>query len=276
MTTSSGEVGPNDGDTEREAAILRLIRTAYESPGVVTRYASVGLWPSEETLVLDYFADDARVLDLGCGAGRTTVALAEIGLSVFGIDISELMIEVAREQARQAGVDDLTEFAVMDARRLEGVPDGSFDAALYSYNGLELVPGIAGKRRVLSEVHRVLRPGGRFVFCTHSLLALNRHAPMRLWAFARFLLGQVGLPVRERELGERFIDDELEEARYLQILLPGTMRRLLRAAGFRVLHYNTRKRIERRRPPSAWSVLADGERFFVAERTGEVHESADT
>ena len=153
---------------------------------------------------------------------------------------------------------------------------GGFGAALYSYNGLELVPGIARKRRVLSEVHRVLRPGGRFVFCTHSLLALNRHAPMRLWAFARFLLGQLGLPVRERELGERFIDDELEEARYLQILLPGTLRRMLRAAGFRVLHFNTRTRIEKRRPPSPRSVLADGERFFVAERTGEVPESADT
>jgi len=276
VTASSGDAPAGDGHTEREMAILRLIRTAYESPDVVTRYASVGLWPSEETLVLDYFADNARVLDLGCGAGRTTVALAEIGLLVFGIDISELMIDVAREQARQLGVEDLTEFAVMDARKLEGVSDGSFDAALYSYNGLELVPGIAGKRSVLAEVHRVLRPGGRFVFCTHSLLALNRHVPMRLRAFARFLLGQLGLPMRERELGERFIDDELEEARYLQILLPGTLRRMLRAAGFRVLHYNTRTRIETRRPPSVCSVFADSERFFVAEKAGDVPDPADT
>jgi len=80
---------------ERSAAIINLIRSAYEKPEVVSRYASVGLWPSEEILVLDYFADDARVLDLGCGAGRTTVALAEIGLPAVGIDISELMIEVA-------------------------------------------------------------------------------------------------------------------------------------------------------------------------------------
>ena len=98
---------------------------------------------------------------------------------------------------------------------------------------------------------------------------------MRLRACACFLLGQVGLPMRERELGERFIDDELEEARYLQILLPGTLRRMLRAAGFRVLHYNTRTRIEKRRPPSVWSVFADGERFFVAEKTGDVPDPAD-
>jgi ubiquinone/menaquinone biosynthesis C-methylase UbiE len=254
---------------ERSAAIINLIRSAYEKPEVVSRYASVGLWPSEEILVLDYFADDARVLDLGCGAGRTTVALAEIGLPAVGIDISELMIEVASEQASQLAVDDLAEFAVMDARKLEGFADSSFDAALYSYNGLELVPGIAGKRRVLAEVHRVLRPGGRFVFCTHSLLALNRHAPMRLRAFARFLLGQCGLPVRERELGERFLDDAFEEAKYLQVLPPGSWRRMLRAAGFEVLYCNTRHRIEKRQPPRRWSAFADGERFFVAEKTEE-------
>ena len=265
-----------DERSQRESAILRLVRMAYESPGIVYRYASVGLWPSEESLVLDFLPDDARVLDLGCGAGRTTVALAEIGLPAFGIDISELMIEVARAQAEQAGVEELTEFAVMDARQLEQIPDGSFDAALYSYNGLELVPGFAGKRRVLAEVHRVLRPGGRFVLCTHSLFALNRYATTRLLAFVRFLLGQLGLPVRERELGERFIDDELEEARYLQILPPALLQRLLRQAGFQVIYYNTRSRIEQRRPPRPWTVFADGERFFVAEKRGEVCDPADT
>tara|TARA_B100000809_G_C14988520_1_gene477149 strand:+ start:53 stop:889 length:837 start_codon:yes stop_codon:yes gene_type:complete len=277
MTSPRGEV-PHSEDAQdlRDLAILQLVRTAYESPEVVSRYASVGLWPSEESLILDYFPDEARILDLGCGAGRTTVALAEIGLPAFGIDISELMIDVAREQARQLGVEELTEFAVMDTRRLEGIQDEGFDGALYSYNGLELVPGIAGKRRVLSEVYRVLRPGGRLIFCTHSLLALNRYAPMRMRAFVRFLLGQCGLPVRERELGERFIDDELEEARYLQILPPGSWRRMLRAAGFRILYCNTRTRIEQRQPPRAWSVFADGERFFVAEKTGELAEPADS
>lgn len=242
---------------------------------MVFRYAEVGLWPAEESLVLDYFADDARVLDLGCGAGRTSVALAEMGLPVFGIDISELMIEVAVEQALQAGVADVTEFAVMDSRDLRDIPDDSFDAALYSYNGLELVPGLNGKRRVLQEVHRVLRPGGRLIVCTHSLLALNRYAGTRLLAFARYLAGQCGLPVREREFGERFIDDEFEEARYLQILPPAMMRRMLRSAGFDVIYCNTRTRIESRQSPSLLSTFADGERFFVAEKGGEAADPAD-
>lgn len=235
----------------------------------------MGLWPSEESLVLDWFPDDARVLDLGCGAGRTTVALAELGLPSFGIDISKLMIEVACEQARQVGVDDRAEFAVMDCRDLASIDDDSFDAALYSYNGLELVPGLAGKRRVLQEVHRVLRPGGRLIFCTHSLFACNRHAPMRLRAFGTYLLGQLGLPTRVKELGERFIDDEFEEAKYLQVLPPVMWKRLLRRCGFDCLYFNTRTRIEARQRPSRLSAFADGERFFVAQKTEEPERPAD-
>lgn len=234
----------------------------------------MGLWPAEEILVVDYFAEHARVLDLGCGAGRTSIALAELGLPVFGIDVSAAMVEVARYQARQAGVGDDVDFAVMDARRLE-LPDASFDAALYSYNGIELVPGVAGKRRVFDEVARVLVPGGTFVFCAHSLYALNVHAPMRLRAFGRLLLGRLGFPVRERELGERFLDDDWEEAKYLQVLPPSWYHRALRQAGFTLRYFNARQRIESGRSWRPWALCADGERFFVAEKAADPLRPAD-
>lgn len=259
---------------ERLRAIADVVRQAYESPPVVSRYVTVGLWPAEEILVADYVPDEARILDLGCGAGRTSIALAELGLQVFGIDVSEPMIELAREQACRAGVEERTQFAVMDARDLE-LDDASFDVALYSYNGIELVPGLDGKRRVFSGVERILAPGGRFLFCAHSLLALNQHAPMRLRAFGLFLLGQLGLPMRERELGERFIDDAWEEAKYLQILPPSRYCRLLRRAGFTVLYRNTRQRIERGRQRRWWSLFEDSERFFVAEKPAGTDRPAD-
>jgi len=242
------------------------VRTAYEDPAIVSRYVSVGLWPAEEILTVDYMPDGARLLDLGCGAGRTSVALAEIGLEVVGIDLSEAMVATAREQARLAGVE--VEFRTMNAMDLS-YPDSSFDVALFSYNGIELVPGREGKRRVFEEVLRVLRPGGRFIYCAHSLFALNEFAPMRFKAFLRLCAGRLlGVPMRERELGERFIDAEWEEARYLQILPPSTHRRMLAEAGFELLYFNTRQRIERGRPWTWRAALEDGERFFVAEKPG--------
>lgn len=255
---------PPDTPGGRADLLTDIVRSAYEDPIVVSRYASVGLWPAEEALTVDYMPDGARVLDLGCGAGRTSVALAEIGLEVVGIDLSEAMVATAREQARLAGVE--VEFRAMNAMDL-AYADASFDVALFSYNGIELVPGMAGKRRVIDEVYRVLRPGGRFIYCAHSLFALNAYAPMRLKAFVRLCAGRLlGLPVRERELGERFIDAEWEEARYLQILPPASHRRLLDAAGFELIYFNTRQRLERGRVWRWWACLEDGERFFVAEK----------
>ena len=83
--------------------------------------------------------------------------------------------------------------------------DQQFDVALFSYNGFELLPGYQGKMAALSEIHRVLKAEGIFIFTTHSLFALNRFWSLRLIAFCK-LLGRrlFGLPFKEYELGERF------------------------------------------------------------------------
>ncbi len=252
----------------REDAIKKIVLEAYQDPDIVSRYVHVGLWPAEENLVLDFMAEEATILDVGCGAGRTTIPLAEMGLKVIGVDLSTTMVEAAREQAIDAGVD--VEFSVMDAMALD-FPDAHFDAALFSYNGIELIPGSAGKRRVFEQIHRVLKPRGRFIFCSHSPFALNRFALMRLRALLRFLAGRVlGVPVREREIGERFVDDEWEEARYLQVLPPSVLIRLLRESGFELVYFNTRGRIESARRWGGWrGHFEDGERFYVAEKSVE-------
>jgi SAM-dependent methyltransferase len=248
----------------RRDVIRDLVRRTYEDPRVVARYTEVGLWPAEELLVLEHVPDGARLLDLGCGAGRASVALAELGLEVVGVDLSEGMIETARDQAELAGV--TVTFEVMDAARLS-LPDESFDAALFSYNGIELVPGLAEKEQVLRQVHRVLRPGGVFLFTTHSIFALNRYAPYRLLGFLRFCGGRLfGLPVKEQELGERFIDDEDEEVRYLQVLPPSRYLSLLERTGFELLTFNTRDRLEAGRRWAWPGIFEDGERIYAARR----------
>ena len=255
-------------DGRREDAIKRIVLEAYEDPDIVSRYIHVGLWPAEENLVLDFMGEEATVLDLGCGAGRTTIPLAEMGLKVVGVDLSETMVEAAREQATDTGGVEV-EFAVMDAMALD-FPDAHFDAALFSYNGIELIPGSCGKRRVFEQIHRVLKPHGRFIFSSHSPFAFNRFALMRFKAFLRFAAGRVlGVPVREREIGERFVDDEWEEARYLQVLPPSFLIRLLRESGFEVVYFNTRRRIESSRKWSWRGIFEDGERFYVAEKSVE-------
>ena len=98
-----------------------------------------------------------RVLDVATGPGEPALSLApRVGPagSVVGIDLSERMVEVARQNAK--GVDNV-EFRVMDAEHL-AFPDASFDLAVCRF-GLQIV---TDPDRCIAEVRRVLRPGGRF------------------------------------------------------------------------------------------------------------------
>jgi len=90
-----------------------------------------------------------RILDLGCGDGVLTRALADLGCDVVGVDASAAQIDAARALGLDA--------RVIDGHALDF--DGEFDA-VFSNAALHWMRDPA---RVLAGVHRALRPGGRFV-----------------------------------------------------------------------------------------------------------------
>lgn len=114
---------------------------------------------------------DARILDVGCGAGRHSLELARRGMNAYGVDISAGLIEVARQQAVAEGLP--AEFLVADARRLELAPE--FDAALSICEGaFGLAGGDDDHRQVLVGIHRALRPGAPFVLTAINALSVAR------------------------------------------------------------------------------------------------------
>jgi SAM-dependent methyltransferase len=83
--------------------------------------------------------EGARVLDLCCGIGRHSVALAEKGFQMTGIDLSEANVNRAKATAKERGVEKRTEFLVGDARRLlEYIPPTGrkFGAVINMYTSL--------------------------------------------------------------------------------------------------------------------------------------------
>ncbi len=99
------------------------------------------------------FAPASRILDAGCGCGKTVAYLAgAAGMRAVGVDISPEMT------ARARGLDAAAQVMVGDVRRLP-CAEGSMDGVL-----CECALNLLEERRgALAQMHRVLRPGGRLV-----------------------------------------------------------------------------------------------------------------
>jgi SAM-dependent methyltransferase len=102
--------------------------------------------------------DGGDVLDVPCGYGRHVVPLARAGYRAVGVDRSETLLAEAR---RRAGHERWPKLTRADYRELP-FPEGSFDVALNLFSSLGYL-GDEDDTRVLAEIGRVLRPGGRLV-----------------------------------------------------------------------------------------------------------------
>ncbi|HEY5012050.1 MAG TPA: class I SAM-dependent methyltransferase [Acidimicrobiia bacterium] len=105
----------------------------------------------------------ARVLDLGCGPGRHSLALARRGFDVVGIDRSAEFVDLARGTAEDEGLN--AQFRVADVRELDRVRDtgalGTFDAVICLCQGGFGLLGGQEDTALLEGFARALRPGGR-------------------------------------------------------------------------------------------------------------------
>ena len=110
-----------------------------------------------------------EVLDVGCGTGIiSTLALERGAARIVCGDISQYMLDVGRSKAGELGYSQRMEFRQLDAESLP-FEDASFDLVMSGMT-LGLLPNL---ERALSEMVRVLRPGG--------FLSLSGHGPEHYW-----------------------------------------------------------------------------------------------
>jgi ubiquinone/menaquinone biosynthesis C-methylase UbiE len=119
----------------------------------------------------------SKVLDIGCGYGSFVQRLLESGFTAIGVDTSKFEIEFAQNRLATTSLHDPKSFQIGDARRIN-LPDASVDVVT-AWNVLEHV---AERRDLLREIHRVLKPGGAFLFVCPNYASFRMEAHYQiLW-----------------------------------------------------------------------------------------------
>src|SRR5947207_1964817 len=125
-----------------------------------------GMWriPEEELHVLGE-VEGRDVLELGCGAARWSIALAQCGARPVGLDFSSQQLRHARRLMEEAGVD----FPLIEASAEDvPLPDASFDIVFCDWGAMTF----CDPWRTLPEAARLLRPGGLFAFSTATPISV--------------------------------------------------------------------------------------------------------
>ncbi len=145
----------------------------------------------EIAIVLQVFGErvgGGRILDIGCGPGWTTLFLVRAGYQAVGVDISERMIEIARERCTRDNF--AAEFVVGDMEHLD-LGQYDFDAVLF-FDSLHHCPKYP---EALRRAYAHLRLGGHVLLLETTWL--HRHSPHARQATREFGVSELGFTRRQ-------------------------------------------------------------------------------
>lgn len=181
-------------------AVIHYTRAAHK----------VGLWASERILLERHFPDrTAPLLEAGCGAGRVTIGLWDLGYTdLTAFDFAKELVDQAISLAAERAATSV-KFLHADATKLSAchlLDDKRFAGAMFMFNGLMQIPLRRNRRRALRQLAAVCQPGAPLIFTTHD----RDCSPSEkvLWRLEALRWEQGKQDPRIREFGDRYFEEE--------------------------------------------------------------------
>lgn len=152
-----------------------------------------------------YLQPHMNVLEIGCGTGGTSIIHAPYVKHILATDISQKMVEIATQQAKDANVKNV-EFCQSSIDQLD-LPDESQDVVL----GLSILHLLKNKDDAIAKTYRWLKPGGLFVTSTTCIGDMG--APVKLFMNTIMPIGQFfGFLPHVNVFGKKDLKESLTQA----------------------------------------------------------------
>ncbi|WP_214484557.1 class I SAM-dependent methyltransferase [Bacillus sp. SM2101] len=198
----------------------------------------IGLWQSEKYVAEKYFTKKGRILDIGCGTGRTTIGLYELGFNnVLGLDLSPHMVNEALIISENKGYN--LNFVQGDATKLTFEND-LFDYAIFSFNGIMQIPLKENRINAFIEINRVLKDKGIFIFTTFD--RDSEECFKEFWSKEKLRWKNGNHDKRIFEFGDRIItSDDGKRDLYIHIPNKNEINECLKQTNFTVIEQFYRK-----------------------------------
>jgi len=217
------------GTAQADSVISRDLYSSEETANLPSGAVSSSLGCGNPTALAELSPGEV-VLDLGSGGGIDVLLSARRvapGGKAYGVDMTDEMLELARHNAREAGITNV-EFLKGQIENIP-LPDASVDVIISNC----VINLSADKRRVIREAYRVLKPGGRLAI---SDVVVRGDVPAALRRNIELWVGCVAGALEESEfkrllLEAGFVEPSIEVTRIYQI---DDARPFLEAAGLDV------------------------------------------